>query len=96
MLTKQTEGIVEEVAKQLQKLTEEVSQLRISSWLFRQADQQKQRRSDVGLCWNCGECGHFRCNCPRKGRERYHPDRPPPSESVSMVMVTGLVADRQT
>jgi hypothetical protein len=94
---KRTEDVVEELAKQLQKLTEEVSHLRRArSTSAHQSDHQKQKRGDIGTCWHCGERGHLRRNCPKRGRGRY---RQPASETAavgSMVMVTGFVADRQT
>ena len=96
---KRTEDVVEELSKQLQKLTEEVSQLRRRSTPARQDDHPTQKRADVGVCWHCGERGHLRRNCPRRGRSRYRQGRQPASETAavgSMVMVTGLVAGRQT
>ena len=96
--TNRTEDIVEELAKQLQKLTDEVSQLRRSSPIP-PADHQKPRRTDVGACWHCGERGHLRRNCPKRGRSRYSQGRRPASETAavgSMVTVTGLVAGRRT
>lgn len=96
--TNRTEDIVEELAKQLQKLTDEVSQLRRSSPIP-PADHQKLRRTDVGACWYCGERGHLRRNCPKWGRSRYSQGRRPASETAavgSMVTVTGLVAGRRT
>ena len=95
--TKRTEDIVEELAKQLQKLTDEVSQLRSSP--IPPADHQKPQRTDMGACWHCGERGHLRWNCPKRGRSRYSQGRRPASETAavgSMVTVTGLVAGRQT
>ena len=95
--TNRTEDIVEELAKQLQKLTDEVSQLRSSP--IPPADHQKPRRTDVGACWHCGEHGHLRRNCPKQGRSRYSQGRQPALETAavgSMVTVTGLVAGRRT
>ena len=53
----------------------------------------------MGACWHCGERGHLRRNCPKRGRSRYSQGRRPASETAavgSMVTVTGLVAGRRT
>lgn len=89
---KRTEDIVEELSRQ-------VSQLWRKSTTAPQADQQEQRRADAGACWHCGEHGHLRRNCPKRERGRYHQGRQPASETAAvgcMVMVTSLVAGRQT
>ena len=93
--TKQTEDVDEELSRQLQKLTEEVSQLqRRSTPVPHQADYQKQKRGDVGACWHCGERGHHRHNCLKRGGNRYRQGRSETAAVGSMVMVMGLVADR--
>lgn len=49
----------------------------------------------MGACWHCGERGHLKRNCPKRGRSRYSQGRRPATETAavgSMVTVTGLVA----
>ena len=99
----QTDVLVQELSRQLQKLTQEVSQLQERTTpTVRQTDQRQQRRADVGPCWSCGEHGHLKRNCPKRGRSRpgsvYHRRNPVTDAAAvsSTLLVTGLVAGRQT
>ena len=93
---------MQELSRQLQKLTQEVSRLqeRTNPPAVRPSDQRRQQKSNIGPCWSCGEHGHLKRNCPRKDQSRgTYRRRNPVTDAAavsSALTVIGLVAGRRT
>ena len=65
---------VEELARQVRRLTEEVAKLRSEDVGADSVRSIRGRRRQI-TCWECGAPGHVRRECPQRGRTREKPQR---------------------
>ena len=90
-----SERMVEDLRKQVEELNRRLS----GKGKTTAADQQRQsstrkQGSAVITCWNCGERGHVRRNCPRKRKD--HKDSWQAAAVSSTLMVEGSIEGRVT
>ncbi len=94
----QTEQL-NELSQQVRQLTQELADLR------RPGRRPEKRKKTLPTCWNCGNLGHLRRNCPRRGiggqdspsAQREATSRPWRTSAVdSAVTVEGIVEERPT
>ncbi len=94
---------MDEMARELRRLSAELAQLRNAQGPRGFARQEAPRRGGgrTMTCWNCGERGHIRRNCSRPRREG-RPDgtqrnyRAITATNNSSLVIDGLVEDRPT
>ena len=89
---------MQQLTKQVQQLADEVSHLcaTVKDKPTRDSAQHRGGGGSGPQCWNCGEYGHVKCNCSKRGgpRSNYYGKQTPPTESAavsSTLMVTGSV-----
>ena len=94
---------IQELTKEVQRLSEELAQIKGRQSRPRQQSGSRSRPSNVlGPCWNCGLQGHLRRNCPSfRGREiGRQPGNYQPMENAatnnSTIVVDGFIRQRLT